>query len=209
MAGLADGDRHRGSYDSSYDVRGCSRTAARFRLVSSIPPVEPATIRLSLNQVGALAMTLPSLIDKALASTLRRSKPALCLSAGVMVGRAIDRSHPGHGHAADHRWFQRLLFDPAPATKRTRRSVGGAAGIEGDVACALTLAVNPPRAPARELEFRKPTTPHNQTHQREFRHGCNTGNFDHAPSLCGWLLQADADRRQMGRRRIRQEVRDA
>ena len=38
----------------------------RFRSASSIPQGRPATIRLSLNQVGALAMTLPGLIDKAL-----------------------------------------------------------------------------------------------------------------------------------------------
>ena len=39
---------------------------APFRSVSSIPGGKPATIRLSLNQIGALAMTLPKLIDQAL-----------------------------------------------------------------------------------------------------------------------------------------------
>ena len=43
---------------------------------------------------------------------------------------------------------------------------------------------------------------------RECRHGCDAGNSDHTPSLCGWFLQEDADRRQMGRRRLRQAIRD-
>ena len=43
---------------------------------------------------------------------------------------------------------------------------------------------------------------------RESEHGCHTGNSDHASSVCGWVLQADADRRQMGRCRLGQAVRD-
>jgi len=41
----------------------------------------PQTIRLSLNQVGALAMTLPGLIDRALQARYGGPEPALCLSA--------------------------------------------------------------------------------------------------------------------------------
>ena len=43
---------------------------------------------------------------------------------------------------------------------------------------------------------------------RESRHGSNAGDTDHTPSLCGWLLQEDADRRQMGRCGQRQEIRN-
>jgi len=56
---------------------------------------KPATIRLSLNQVGALAMTLPGLIDKALQSrfgdqSLRNAYP--------LASWAVEQSSdPAHG----------------------------------------------------------------------------------------------------------------
>src|SRR6202035_844833 len=71
---------------------------------------------------------------------LRRPEPALRLSAGIMADRAVLRSHPGHGHTADGRWLQRLLFAAARPAKQTRRGTGGAAGIESEAARALSCA---------------------------------------------------------------------
>jgi hypothetical protein len=66
------------------------------------------------------------------ADPFRRSEPALCLPARVMGRRAILRSDPGDGHAADGRRLQRLLLDPARAAERTGRGAGGPARAEGD-----------------------------------------------------------------------------
>ena len=52
---------------------------------------KPATIRLSLNQVGALAMTLPGLIDRALqtASAIRACATLTCSNRGWWNNRPI------------------------------------------------------------------------------------------------------------------------
>jgi hypothetical protein len=76
---------------------------------------KPATIRLSLNQVGALVMTLPGLIDKALQTRYG--------------DQSLRYAYPLASHGG--RFFG-LLLDPARAAERTRRSAGGAAAAEGD-----------------------------------------------------------------------------
>src|SRR5258707_10739910 len=86
----------------------------------------PATIRLSLNQVRA-RHDVAGTDRQGAADALWRSKPALCLPAGILGRRAIVRSHARHGDAADGRWIQRLLLHPAPAAERARRGAGGAA----------------------------------------------------------------------------------
>src|ERR1700680_4050343 len=78
----------------------------------------PATIRLSINQVGALAMTLPGLIDKALQTRLAIKVCATRIR--WRHGRSSNRPiRPRHGHAANDGRFQRLLLHPAPAAERT------------------------------------------------------------------------------------------
>jgi hypothetical protein len=86
---------------------------------------EPATIRLSVNQVGALVMTLPGADQQGAADPLRRPEPALRLSARFLGNRAIHRSETWHDDVKNERRLQRLLLDPARAAKRTRRSVDG------------------------------------------------------------------------------------
>jgi hypothetical protein len=85
---------------------------------------KPATIRLSLNQVGALAITLPGLVDKALRTrygdqSLRYAYPL----ASWVVEQSSD---PTHGMVALRTvdGFQRLLLDPARAAERTRGGAG-------------------------------------------------------------------------------------
>ena len=95
---------------------------------------KPATIRLSLTQVGALAMTLPGLIDKALQTrfgdqSLRYAYPL----ASWEVEQSTDPTH-GMMTLRTVGRFQRLLFDPSRAAERTRRGAGGGAGGEGDSA---------------------------------------------------------------------------
>jgi hypothetical protein len=77
----------------------------------------PATIRLSLNQVGALAMTLPALIDEALQTrygdqSLRYAYPL----ESWIVEESTDPSQ-GMMTLADRRWLQRLLLHPAAAAE--------------------------------------------------------------------------------------------
>ncbi len=98
---------------------------------------KPATIRLSINQVGALAMTLPGLIDKALQKrfgdqSLRYAYPL----ESWMVEQSTDPTQSMVTLRTRGR-LQRLLLDPAPAAERTRRGAGGAAGDEGSTAGAL------------------------------------------------------------------------
>ena len=61
----------------------------------------PTTIRLSLDQAGALLMTLPGADRHSGAEDLQGSKPALYIPARVMECRTIVRSDPMHRHAAD------------------------------------------------------------------------------------------------------------
>lgn len=102
---------------------------------------KPAVIRLSLNQLGALAMTLPGLIDKALQARFGDRSLRYAYPLEFLEARAILRPLPGHGHAADRRRLQRLLLDPARPAKRTRRGAGVAAGAgNGDPAALNRLA---------------------------------------------------------------------
>lgn len=85
---------------------------------------KPQTIRLSLNQVGALAMTLPSIIDKALQTrygdhSLRYAYPLEFLGAGAILG-----SDTGHGDLAHGRRLQRLLLAGASAAECAWGSAG-------------------------------------------------------------------------------------
>src|SRR5450631_2926148 len=87
---------------------------------------KPATIRLSLNQVGALAMTLPGLIDKALQTrfgdqSLRYAYPL----ASWIVEQSSD---PTQGMVT----LRTVDGFSVPAAKRTRRGAGGAACRKGD-----------------------------------------------------------------------------
>ena len=84
---------------------------------------EPATIRLSVNQVGALVMTLPGLISKALQTrfgdqSLRYAYP---LDSWV-IEQSTDPKH-GMVTLRTVRRLQRLLLDPARTAERARRSV--------------------------------------------------------------------------------------
>ena len=86
---------------------------------------EPATIRLSVNQAGALIMTLPGLVSKALQTrfgdqTLRCAYPL----DSWMIEQSTDPK--------DGRRLQRLLFDSARTAERTWRSAGGHVSREGD-----------------------------------------------------------------------------
>jgi hypothetical protein len=81
---------------------------------------KPATIRLSLNQVGALAMTLPGLIDKALQT--RFGDQSLRYAYPLASWKVEQSSDPTQGM---------VTLRPA---KRTRRSAGGAARREDDAA---------------------------------------------------------------------------
>jgi hypothetical protein len=94
---------------------------------------QPATIRLSLNQVGALAMTLPSLIDKALQTrfgdqSLRYAYPLASWAVeqstdptqGMMTLRTVDGfsvcfSIP---RAQQSELGEALVSQPAPTTMR-------------------------------------------------------------------------------------------
>ena len=78
---------------------------------------KPATIRLSLNQVGALAMTLPALIDKALQTRFGDQSLRYAYPLALVDGRAVFRSNPRHGDAADGGRLFRLLLDPARAAR--------------------------------------------------------------------------------------------
>jgi len=61
---------------------------------------QPATIRLSLNQVGALAMTLPGLIDKALQTRFGDQSLRYAYPLEFLGRRAVDRSDAGHDDPA-------------------------------------------------------------------------------------------------------------
>jgi len=61
----------------------------------------PATIRLSIDEAGALLMTLPGLIDRALQTRFADQSLRYAYPARVMDRRAIVRSGPRHRHAAD------------------------------------------------------------------------------------------------------------
>ena len=92
---------------------------------------EPATIRLSVNQVGALVMTLPGLISKALQTrfgdqSLRYAYP---LDSWV-IEQSTDPKH-GMMTLRTVRRLQRLLLDPARTAERARRSADGSSP-EGD-----------------------------------------------------------------------------
>jgi hypothetical protein len=99
---------------------------------------EPQTIHLTLNQLGALAMTLPGLIGIGTADALWRSELAVCLSIGVLGRRTVHRSHSRHGYTADDRWLYRLFLPPARTTEPARRGAGQPLRTEND-ACKLIL----------------------------------------------------------------------
>ena len=92
---------------------------------------EPATIRLSVNQVGALVMTLPGLISKALQTRFGDHSLRYAYPLEFLGDRAIHRPETRHDDIEDERRLQRLLLDPARTAKRTRRSVDGSSS-EGD-----------------------------------------------------------------------------
>ena len=92
---------------------------------------EPATIRLSVNQVGALVMTLPGLISKALQTRFGDQSLRYAYPLDFLGDRAIHRSETWHDDIKDERRLQRLLLDPARAAERTLRSVDGSSP-EGD-----------------------------------------------------------------------------
>ena len=94
---------------------------------------KPATIRLSLNQVGALAMTLPKLIDKALQA---RFGDASLRYAYPLASWVVEpSSDPAQGMVTLNTvdGFSVCFFDSAPAAKRTRRGAGGRARGESQV----------------------------------------------------------------------------
>jgi hypothetical protein len=93
----------------------------------------PATIRLSLKQVGALVMTLPALLQKALQTrygdqSLRYAYP---LASWTVT---IDRPDPAHGHATDGGRLQCLFRSPPRTAERARRGLDGPIGIESNLA---------------------------------------------------------------------------
>ena len=94
---------------------------------------QPATIRLSLNQVGALAMTLPSLIDKALQTrfgdqSLRYAYPLASWvveqstdpTQGMMTLRTVDGFSVCFSilRAQQSELGEALVAQPAPAVLR-------------------------------------------------------------------------------------------
>jgi hypothetical protein len=89
----------------------------------------PATIRLSVNQAGALIMTLPGLISKALQArfgdqSLRYAYP--------LDSWAFEQStDPKHGMMTLRTSDGFSVCFPIPRAKRTRRSADGS-GTEGD-----------------------------------------------------------------------------
>jgi hypothetical protein len=182
---------------------------------------EPATIRLSVNQVGALVMTLPGLISKALQARFGDQSLRLCLPARLLV---IEQStDPKHGMMTlrTRRRLQRLLLDPARTAERLGEALTAPAP-RADGAVELTAATSRPvrmggsssrqfTEPCPRCMFPPITIPPNidRINTKENRHGRHAGNSDDAPSLRGWFLQEDADRRKMGGRRLRQEIRDA
>ena len=137
------------------DLRGRSRWRRDFAgFVDSAG--NPATIRLSLNQVGALAMTLPGLIDKALQTRFGDQSLRYAYPLASWVGRAILRSDPTHGHLADRRRLQRLLLGPARAAEPTRRGPDGQAQvgchITGELAALQAFGFGPV-GPAERQDF--------------------------------------------------------
>jgi len=97
-----------------------------------------ATIRLSLNQVGALAMTLPGLIDKALQTrfgdqSLRYAYPL----ESWMVEQSTD---PTQGMVTLRTVDGFSVCFSIPRQQQSERTWGGAGGaarVDGDAACAL------------------------------------------------------------------------
>ena len=103
---------------------------------------EPATIRLSVNQVGALVMTLPGLISKALQTRFGDQSLRYAYPLEFLGDRAIHRSETWHDDIENERRLQRLLLDPSRTAERTRRSVDGSSP-EGDDT--IELAARCPR----------------------------------------------------------------
>ena len=92
---------------------------------------EPATIRLSVNQVGALVMTLPGLISKALQTRFGDQSLRYAYPLDSWVIEQSTDPETRHDDIKDERRLQRLLLDPARTAERTRRSVDGSSS-EGD-----------------------------------------------------------------------------
>ena len=103
---------------------------------------EPATIRLSVNQVGALVMTLPGLISKALQTRFGDQSLRYAYPLDFLGDRAIHRSETWHDDIENERRLQRLLLDPARTAERTRRSVDGSSPAGDDT---IELAARCPR----------------------------------------------------------------
>ena len=67
----------------------------------------PVNLNLQVDQLGQLAMTLPSLIDAAIRRQYGDSSFRFTYPMEVLGGRAGNRSVASHPHDADHRRFRR------------------------------------------------------------------------------------------------------